>query len=160
MPLCPQCKQDVRRKNDCCPKCGTELLIYKGSYYRASQGSPTLLILKRFEQLVSEQSSKKQNMIVCFHISKKTPHYARELAQAERLLVMAEGDLDLVLATLVVLFDNPQFSFKMRSSLLGIDRDFNLAMAVARAILEKLHREEQLQQSSFSQVMAKEDIFG
>jgi hypothetical protein len=160
MPICPSCKADVKRKGGACPLCGTELLIHQGQYYRAEIGSPAQAILNAFEEWVSRQSSKAQNMPIVFHISKKTPQYRRELVEAERLLAICDGDLDLVLLTLTVLFENKQFSFKTRSSLVGLNnKDFPLAQAIAKAIHTKQLDAADKAGQAFELVLNKEDIF-
>ncbi len=159
MPICPQCKKDVRRKDGACPECGTELAIYNGRYYRTEDGNPAQAVLKHFEYLVSRQASKNQNMPVVFHISKKTARYKRELVEAERIIEICEGDLEIAKLTLWVLFNNDQMSYKTRTSLIGVAADFELGLAIARGIKAKKEAEVQKANAAFQQVMNKEDIF-
>ena len=160
MPLCPACKREfTKRKSGACPNCGEEIELHNGYYYRTSIGAPTQSVLNHFEALVSKQTSRAQGMQVPFHISKKTPQYRRDMAQAQRFLDICEGDHDLVIETLNVLFENPQFSFKTRSSMTSLSYDFPLALAIAQAIVAKKAEQKSAAQEMFCQVMNREDIF-
>ena len=160
MPNCPACHAEfTRRKEDCCPLCGVELQAYKGVYFRADAGNPTEAIVKTFDALVSQQTSKKQGMSVSFRFPRKSPAYKMELVYAQNILQACEYDLELALESIKVSFTNKQFEFKTRTSLAHMVRDLPLVSAIARAIIEKRTEEEAKSSSAFAALAEREDIF-
>jgi hypothetical protein len=121
--------------------------------------SPVAAIIDHFEQLVSAQFSKGRATRVPFSISRKTDRYPRECLAANKLLQVTEWDLDLVLDTLNMLFTHEKFAWKTRSSLMFLENDFTLAMAMVQA--SKLAEELAVvkNKSVLSTAMAMEDIF-
>lgn len=134
MPICPSCKGEFRqRKEGACPGCGAEVNVYSGRWFREEDGAPTVAIIKHLEKRVSDKHSVGRPTRVNYKISPKGARYTRELVTAERLLEAAGWDLDLVLAAIDLLFDDLQFNFKNRVSLIGIETDFGLALAISEA---------------------------
>ena len=157
---CPACTIEFSRRQDgCCPNCGEELLIHKGYAFRASDGTPNTKIVLEFEKLVSQNLSAAQHMEVPFRIPRKSAQYRVELAQAEKLLEMTDYDIDIVFRTLDVLFTNRRFSFKTRSSLMQVMRDWPVGMAIARAIKQREATQMSDQERNLASVMSREDIF-
>jgi hypothetical protein len=157
---CPACTIEFSRRQDgCCPNCGEELLIHKGYAFRASDGAPNVKIVLEFEKLVSQNLSAAQRMEVPFRIPRKSAQYRVELAQAEKLLEMTDYDIDIVLRTLDVLFTNKRFSFKTRSSLTQVMRDWPVGMAIAKAIKQREATQMSAQERNLASVMSREDIF-
>ena len=160
MPICPSCKSEIKaRKNGACPVCSEPLQIYNGMLYRESVGSVPSAVLAAFEKHVSIRTSHRQGYPVQFHFSKKTAQYKLELTMAERLLAQCDGSLELALKTLDVLFDNPQFSFKTRSSLAQCVKDTPLAISIAQAALENEHRLENARNAYLDVAMSRPSIF-
>jgi hypothetical protein len=160
MAVCPYCKTDqTKRKGDACPNCGGEVEIYKGFWFRSGLGSPTVAILERFEDLVSRRLGEGRQLKVSFSIPRKGLRYKRELVVAERLLVSAGYDFDLVLACLEILFTDKEFSWKARDTLLYIETDFNTALAIARAIRSKEEANRLIEQRALESILNQEDIF-
>lgn len=160
MPNCPACyKEFTKRKDGACPLCLTPLGLYEGTYYRAELGSPSHAIFSLFEDLVSEQTSQKQGIPVRFHISKKTNAWKREQAVAQQLLKQCDNDLEWTLTTLYTLFHNKQFAHKTRSSLLHCTRDWPLAMAIAKAVIDQRIKKEQEAERALDQLKLIEDVW-
>jgi hypothetical protein len=160
MPNCPACHEEfARRKEGCCPLCGVELQAYKGVYFRADVGNPVEAIVKAFEVLVSQQTSKKQGIPVSFRFPRKSNAYRMELVYAQHLLSACEYDLDLVLESLNVAFTNKQFEFKTRTSLAHINKDLPLMSAIAYAIIQKRKEGEAQSSTAFAALSEREDIF-
>jgi hypothetical protein len=109
---------------------------------------------------VSKQQTERQGIKVGFKFSRKTPQYKREIVEAERILEICDGDLDLVLETFAILFTNKDFSFKTRNSLLPIQRDFMLSLAVAQGIRAEKEKQRQKAVSNIDRVARRENIFG
>lgn len=159
MPICPTCKKDTHLKKGACAICGQALAVYNGMYYRDDLGSPTIALLEKFEHMVSVQTSKKQGASIVFRVPRKSGLYKRELVEAQRLLDLCGGDYDLAEITLQVLFENKQFAFKTRTTLIGLGRDFVLAQAVAEHIMEMARKKSALEESVFEKLEAREDVW-
>lgn len=161
MPPCPKCRQEVhRRKGDACPHCGQALHLHKGHFYRAEEGSPNLAITTEFEKLVGQQLSKAQGRTIPFRFNRKSPQYTLELVTAESLLAECDYDLDLVRRALHELFNNQAWSWKTRSSLTHIRKDFPGALAIARVAAEIAQADLLRQQQLAQQLDNKENVFG
>jgi len=160
MPLCPACHtEQARRVRGACPSCGARVEAYNGRWYRAEIGSPTLAILRHFEARVSQTLSQGKPAPVVFAIPRKGLRFRRELVAAERLLEYAEGDYDLAIAAVDLLFDERKFNWKTRDSLLWLEREFLLALAIARANrLAQAQAERAVEQALFD-ILAREDVF-
>lgn len=158
--ICPACSNEFKRRSgESCPSCGEELLLHAGYAFRASDGSPPQRVVVEFEKLLSQQISARQRMHVPFRFPRKSSAYKLELAQAERFLQQVDYDLDLVLRTLDVLFTNKQFSFKTRSSMLQLVRDFPVATAIATAIRARASEAQNRQNEMLQDVLSRPDIF-
>ena len=159
MPICPSCKQEFdRRKNGECPGCGTAVQNYNGRWYREEIGSPTIAILEHFEKRVSMKQRAERDAPVNYRIPRKGDRFRRELVVAERLLDSAD-DIDVVLKTIDFLFDDRQFNFKSRSSLMGIEKDFGLAMAIVIAVQEAEEAKRKQDTSAIDKILRRENIF-
>lgn len=160
MNKCPACKSAfMQRKNGRCPVCNTELQLREGVYYRADIGSPNAALFRKFEDLVSTQLSAQRGVVVPFRVSKKTPAYNRELAVAERLLQAAEYDYDLAVAALGVLFNDKGLRFKTRSSLLHCEKDWPVALAIARSLIAQEAAKTSAENELLARINAREDLF-
>lgn len=160
MSTCPECRLEVTRRVDgCCHHCGTPIEKYKGYWYRAGTGSPAVAIIKHFEKLVSQQLSRAANKPVKFVIPTVIARYKRELVSAERLLSMADHDLDLVLETITTLFTHYRFKRKTYTTLLWLDDDFILALAITRAVVDARKKSAAHESSLVQSVSSREDIF-
>lgn len=159
MPVCPGCKTDQKRRvNGYCPNCGQPVEVHDGRWFRTSDGSPNLALLRSFERLVSNSLSA-QNHRVNFIIPRKSPRYRIELAIAERLIVDADYDLDMAKQALEYLFSNKRFNWKSYTSLASVSRDFTAGLAVVmakRAAEEKQRNEER---NFVQQALNRESIF-
>ncbi len=143
-----------------CPVCGQALSIHNGRYYREEDGAPNIALLRTFESLLTTRLRYvQQDSTITLRISSKTPQYRRELAAAERLLEQAEGDLDLARLTLKVLFENPQFKRKSYLTMVYMDSDFFIALAVARSVQARMSLDNQRAASAFEKIMAQDDLF-
>lgn len=160
MMVCPKCKKEYpNRKNGTCPGCGTPVIIYKGKWYLADDGTPTVAIIRQFERRVSEKQSKSRGIPVVFEIPRKGNRYKLELVFASRYLDEAAGDLDLVMASLDILFHDPDFNFKTQVSLVGLYKDYSLALAIAKAKAAAQQRKDKTEQNTFNALLEKEDVF-
>jgi len=160
MPTCPNCHtQQTKRKGGACPECGVEVQLYKGEWYRASIGSPTVAILHRFERLVSDQLSAGRQTRVVFTVPPKHYTYPIELKTAERLLSTADNDIDLVFEAFDVLFTDTRFNWKKRQSLRHLSTDFLTALALALANRQDKEKLKDKERRTVSAVLDREDIF-
>jgi len=105
-------------------------------WFRTEEGAPTVAVIKHLEKRISDKHSVGRPKRVNYVISTKGSRYQRELVTAERLLEAADWDLDLVRDAIDILFDDLQFNFKNRTSLIGIEQDYGLALAIATATRE------------------------
>jgi hypothetical protein len=104
---------------------------------------------------MSAVASKRINFV----IPVKAARYRRELVQAERLLDLAEFDLDLALAALDVLFEHSRFRRKSYTTLLWLEDDYLVALALARTYINEERTRIMLETTAASQAIKKEDIF-
>ena len=161
MPVCPACQEWSRaRKNGACPKCGVEVETFNGVWYRESIGNPTLYIVRHFEKRVSDKNSDGRPVRVNYTIPQKGHRWKRELIVVEQLLEASDFDVDLVIMTIDLLFEDKSFNFKNRTSFLGIQADYGLALAIARAQLDARRQENAKKQNTLEKLHAREDIFG
>lgn len=161
MPVCPACQEWSRaRKNGACPKCGVEVETFEGVWYRESIGNPALFIVRHFEKRVSDKNSVGRPVRVNYVIPQKGHRWKRELIVVEQLLEASDFDVDLVIGTINILFEDSSFNFKNRTSFLGIQGDYGLALAIARANLEAFRKSQKKEQTILDNIYQKEDIFG
>jgi len=160
MPLCPACHtEQTKRIDGACPGCGTPVDIHKGHWFRAGLGSPTVALLEHFEKRVGDGLSRNRSVRVPFTIPRKGLRYKRELVVAERLLKSADYDFDLTIDALNILFDDMRLNWKLRDTLLWIEKDYNTALALARANRAEAELRKRKEQETLKAVMAREDIF-
>lgn len=160
MPICPSCKGEFeKRKNGGCPGCGTPVNVYNGYWYLETIGSPTVALVEEFENQVSRVQSALRQVPVIYRITRKGARYRRELVVAQRLLEAADGDYELTKEALVFLFFDPQFNFKTRVSLIGIERDYGLALSIVTALREEANKRELANEAALRDIMESEDIF-
>ncbi len=161
MPVCPACHEESRaRKQGACPKCGEDVETFNGVWYRDSIGNPVLYIIRHFEKRVSDKNSFGRPVRVNYVIPQKGHRWIRELIVVEELLEASDFDVDLVIGTINILFDDKDFNFKNRSSFMGIQRDYGLALALAQAQLEAWKVQHNKEQAVLETIYNKEDIFG
>jgi hypothetical protein len=118
-----------------------------------------MAILKHFERLVSQKQAQARGIPVVFKVPPKGHRYKLELVFAARLLDEAGGELDLVRSTLDTLFFDRDFNFKTRTSLVGIQKDYTLALSIVQAQEAAKKLADKIKQKSFDMVMDREDIF-
>jgi hypothetical protein len=160
MPFCPAChSEQTKRKNGACPKCGALVDIYKGHWFRHLPTSPTVSILRHFEERVSQALSARSTASVVFTIPRKGLRYKRELVVCERLLQTTDFDYSLVIETLDHLFIDKRFNWKLRDTLLWIEKDFNTALAIVKAEREAQKRKEHRTQEALANVLSRENVF-
>jgi hypothetical protein len=160
MPICPACHtEQTKRLRGCCPKCNIPVDVYKGRWYRAGIGSPTLGILTHFEERVSQSLSYGRPSKVNFSVPRKSLRYKRELVSAEQMLNEADGDYDLVLSAINILFNDTKFNWKTRDSLMGIRRDFTLALAIAKADVEAEQAKKKKEMEVLTSIFSRENVF-
>ncbi len=161
MPACPNCKTDItKRVAGACPACQTPVELYKGFYYRTSDGNPAEKLMAAWEERVTTWTSKQVGKQVdAFHVSKKTPAYKREMAAAERLLADCEGNLALALRTLEVLYTHQKFAFKGYTSLTYMTKDWPVAKLMAQTLLREEAKQEAQRQRNLQVVEQQEDIW-
>ncbi len=160
MPVCPNCKsKHSRRKYGTCPTCGEQVRLYQGRWYLSGCNSPSVEVLEYFEHLVSKRQAIKRNILCSFRIPRKGGGYEKELVFANRLLGMTDGDISLVKDALWQLFNNRQFSWKTYTSLTYLQKDFVLALVIARA-RNKSEKERQAQEhEAINRLTAHENVF-
>ena len=160
MAICPSCKTDqARRKAGCCPNCGAEVEIHGGRWYQAGLGSPTVAILEWFENRVTTKLRQSGPEATVFTIPRKGARWQRELVAAGRCLDSADGDYDLVLEALELLFSHKRFSWKNIHTMMYVDADFTVALAMAKAARAQREAEEQRTGAVVGRLLQKEDIF-
>jgi len=160
MPTCPACKEDSpRRKNEACPKCNQLVEVHDGHWFKYGTGSPAAVLLREFEDRVTQQLTLQRNKKMTFSIQKKSPRYRREMAAANQMLVECGHDLDLAIATMEVLFTDNDFNWKTRSTMLNLYGDIPRALAIATATLNEQLEAEQKNAALFNKLMEEEDIF-
>jgi hypothetical protein len=161
MPECTICNQThIRRKRGgLCPGCDNEVEEYDGRWYPAGTGSPSLSLLRHFEQAASKKLSQATGESVVWSIQKKGTLYKRELATAKRIIDRCDGQIHTAKEVLDYLFWHPNWSWKSYKSLLYIERDFDQALAVIRARQKRKEEEQKKTISIFSKLDKKEDIF-
>ena len=160
MPSCPACHtEQARRVSGACPKCYTPVEVYAGHWFRKGTGSPSLAVLRYFEKLVSDQLSSGRPNKVLFSIPPFGARYKRELVVAERLLMLANWDIDLVKAALDVLFTDHRYAWKTRNTMLYIEAEFNTALAIARANLELKTQAAANERKALEGILQRENIF-
>jgi hypothetical protein len=157
--LCPKCKQDVvRRTGGRCPHCQVELSTYKGRWYRTNIGSPSVSVLDHFVKLATDQANKNRTTAkVSLAIPKKSSLYRRSLVVAERLLELCDGDYELVIETLNVLFTNSRFSWKQHN-FIYIEDSFIAAQAFAVARIKEKLLQKSLADKAIKS-LPREDVF-
>lgn len=160
MPVCPQCKtEQSKRKAGGCPNCGTPVDVHGGRWYRRSHNAPNVQIVRRFEKNVSHKLSAGRTTPVIFAIPERSTRYKRELKHAEKLLQDANGDLDLVLEALDILFSDAKFSWKNRTSLLFLHSDYDAAVALANANRTQRQAATEKLRRAAERVLQSENVF-
>lgn len=160
MPLCPSCKTNQsKRTQGACPECGEPVELFNGRWYRTSVGTPTVSLVEEFERLVTAKQSAGRKVPVVFRFPRKASGYRTELSQAEILLDLADGDYDLALHALNLLFTEDQFRWKSHVSLLYLKKDFLLALAISRSERKASEQEAQRNTRVIDRLMEQEDIF-
>ena len=161
MALCPICKteQAKRASGGRCPNCKSKVEVHEGYWFPAGTGSPNLKILKHFEDLISERLSNEQGKSIVFQVPKKSIRYKRELVQAGKLLEMADFDLQLTLDSITLLFKDPKFAWKNYTTLLWMNNEFPVSLAIMQARIEEKKKLEQKQNAYINELLRSEDIF-
>jgi len=106
---------------------------YNGAWFRTVLGSPTVALVEHLEKRVTHRQSAMRGTFVYYTIPRKGTRWTRELVSAERLLKLADMDYDLAAETIDLLFSDKQFNFKTNDSLMYLDKDFTLALAIVKA---------------------------
>jgi hypothetical protein len=160
MPTCPACRttQDKRKKGKC-PGCGADVDIYKGIWVQTGSKSPSMALLRHFENLVSDSLSRQRSTQVIFSFPVKSLGYRRELASAGEMFAIAEYDLELAKAAMTILFTDRKYSWKTRNTLVWLRSDFTTALAEAKALREAAKKAEEIEVQAAARVMSREDIF-
>jgi hypothetical protein len=154
MPICPNCKEEFpRRKSGACPGCRTPVKIYDGGWYLLTDDAPNIALLNTWEQQLSERT--KTN----FSIPRKSSRYKREAAVAQRLLDEAEGDLTVAETAMDILHTHKDFSWKTYTSLLSVEKDWLVALFMARTTLEEEARREEARRQRANELEHMEDIW-
>lgn len=52
MKTCPNCKQDIIRRKNACPKCNAKIVLHKGEYFLESEKEAALFLIKSLENLI------------------------------------------------------------------------------------------------------------
>jgi len=164
MAVCPYCHTEQgKRKSGCCPTCLRPVEVHGKVWYRTGTGNPNVAVFEYFEQQVSRRltSERKDGVSVPFSVPRQSAQYKRELIAAERMLGLAEFDLDLVKETITILFTHSEFKWKKRNTMLYLpsDGDFLAALAIARAEREAKKKQATSEQKVVSTVLRREDIF-
>jgi len=160
MPVCPACHTEQKKRVDgACPGCGVPVDVYKGHWYRSNLGSPTVALVTHLEKRVGDHLSRNRDVRVPYTIPRKGLRYKRELAVAERLLEACDFDFDLAVDSLNILYDDSRFNWKLRDSLLWIEKDFNTSLALARASRMEQELRRKKEQQAVQAAMSREDIF-
>jgi hypothetical protein len=160
MAICPACQtEQKKREAGVCPNCRVKIEIHGGRWFRAGMGSPNAALLEQFEKRVSESLSAGREVPVIYRIPRKGVRFRRELAVAERLIEAADYDYTLAVETLDVLFADRRFNWKTRDSLLWIERDYNLALAIARSNREAARLQLEKEQKAVKGILKKENLF-
>lgn len=154
MPSCPACHTDqTRRVNGTCPACHVPVEIHQGRWFLAGTGSPSEAILKHFEALVSKK------LKAPFNVPRKSSRYRRELVHANRLLEQADFDLALVKDAIDILFSHKMFIWKNYSTLLWLNPDYSVALAIAKKNKQESTDVNKREQDALRKARQKENIF-
>lgn len=155
---CPGCANVItRRVEGNCPKCTIPLLRYSGVWIDNRKDSPPKQLLRIFENLISDKLSLVAGITVVHRTPK--PHKNEELGVAKRIWEDNSYDLEVCTYALELLFQHKQFSFKTYTALKYTQRDFPIAVSMARPLVAKRRAEEQLMNINLERLAEKEDIF-
>lgn len=141
MPVCPNCKEEHRqRKRGRCPGCREWVELVEGEWVMTA---PAVQILEHLEKRISMRESAKHNRKIVYKIPHRGSDYKVQLLHAKRMLQQADGDIKVVCTAIDILFE--RFIGRFATSLLMLQRDFPLALVLARARCdaerEKIRRE-------------------
>lgn len=160
MPICPNCKtEQIQRRGGCCPNCLVSVKLIDGEWYIADDGSPNVALVSVLEQLYSERQSNWRNMQINYQIPRRGVAWKLELRAAANLLKMTDNDLGLAKETLLLLFDDPQFNWKLYTSLMSIYRDFIIALAIVKARRAKVEKDTARQEKYLDELGKRRYIF-
>ncbi len=154
MPICPGCKGEFRtRKNETCPGCGIPVRLRNGVWFRIGEDAPNIALLKYWEYLLSYRIGKG------FRLPRKGNRYIREAKFAQDRLNEAEDDLDLAKKALWLFFNDKAFSWRLATSMLSFDREWNVLLFMARNLMTEEQREEQAARERYKDLMGQEMIW-
>jgi hypothetical protein len=160
MPTCPKCRtEQTKRVRGACPKCGAKIDVYMGRWIEAGPKSPAATILTHFEDRVSGALSKASSTPVTFSIPRKGLSYRRELHAAGRLFEIADYNMKVTLRSVDKLFNHPKLNFKTRSSLLYVEKDFLIALALVKAEIAAETVKESIEQKVIQDVLSRPSLF-
>lgn len=162
MPICPACKEESGRRTDgACPKCGTPVMLHDGHWFLEGPDSPVEKILMHFEDhKTTALRRKKGSGAMRFVIPRNHPLFKKEMEIASKYLAAADYDLDLVLKSLDVLFEDPDYAWRTWGDSLSTMWDsFITAMSIARGILEQEEEKVQRQREAYEKLQQREDLF-
>ena len=148
--VCEKCGEAFsRRKKGCCPKCGTPVIAYKTKWV-AEDELPTMVILKKYEEIIREHQKKTCDTTFLYRTPKNL--LQKELRGAETIYELAHEDLDLAIRTMLYLADSSKYNWRFfqSSSLWHIRSDFNkivgfVDMLRKKELMRKKSEEESLQ---------------
>lgn len=160
MPVCPSCKKEqAKRVSGACPNCHAQVEVHNGRWFQTGTGSPNVAIVRHFEKLVSGSLSRGRPDKVVFSIPIIGLRYKRELVAAGRLLELCDYDLELVKSTLDLIFVDRRFSWKTRNTLLYIESEFVVALALVRANQKLQSQAAAEEHKVLTQVLQRENVF-
>jgi len=153
--------KDVRRRDSRCPECGVPLQLWEGTYFRLEEGTPPAALLAHFEKLMTDRLSREHKKFIAFRISRKTSQYKSSMVACERLIRIADMDLEAAKAAISLLFTDRTWSWKtfpMPYSR-SLSEVFPAALAVARAQLDELRQEESREEQNYQATLDNSDLF-
>lgn len=137
MAICPECGNEHNRrdKGGVCPSCGIEIIIYNGTWFSTNGENPVNIFIRKYEKLYSLWLTKGQSQNT-WRINKNK--LAREMSQAKEIIFnIFNGDLELALKSLEILFSDKRWKFRNYSTLIFTINDLYITKVVATELLEK-----------------------
>lgn len=159
MPRCPQCKEvSQRRKDGECPKCGEPVTLWKKMWVRVGDTVPTRKIVLHFESLLRERMREEySDSTMPFHLPAIV--ITRELRFAEKLLQVADDDLDVTLDAITELFKNPKYAYRDYETMRNMQNAFVKAVNIVRWKNKQLEEVNKRKKDYLDQLEKTEDVF-
>jgi len=154
MPVCPNCHEDFpRRKNGACPGCGALIRLRSGKWFSLSEKAPNVRLLKYWEKLMGKRITDK------FRVPRKSDRFKREAKFAQDLIDEAEYDIDVALRAMWILFNEPDFAWKLYTSLLYVRPDWLAATFLAAQFIKKEREKQAQEERTYQEYKEMDDLW-